>query len=34
MAKYGRWMREIEYSLELRQPYPSLNLDARMGYGQ
>jgi hypothetical protein len=34
MEKYGRWMREIDYSLQMKHPYLSLNLDVRMGYGQ
>jgi hypothetical protein len=34
MAKDGRQMREIDYCLEMKQPYPLLNLDAGMGYGQ
>jgi hypothetical protein len=34
MAKYGRWIREIDYCLEMRQPYPSLNLDVGIKNGQ
>jgi hypothetical protein len=34
MAKDGRWMKEIDYCLGMKQPYPSLNLDVGMGYGR